>query len=77
MSDFEQMEPEFSGNFFIQSFQNMELYLNIVILVLILLAVISLGVYKAYNNWDKITKKTKKLTIDAKAIITGSEKKTY
>ena len=79
MSDFEQMpmEPEFSGNFFIQSFQNMELYLNIVILVLILLAVITLGVYKAYSNWDKITKKTKKLTIDAKAIITGSEKKKY
>ena len=71
------MEPEFSGNFFIQSFQNMELYLNVVILVLIVLAVITLGVYKAYNNWDEITKKTKKLTIDAKAIITGSEKKTY
>ena len=67
MSDFEQMEPEFSGNFFIQSFQNMELYLNIVILVLIVLSVITLGVYNAYNNWDEITKKTKKLPIDAKS----------
>ena len=82
MSDFEEMpiEPEFSGNFFNQIFQNMklytpldllELYLDIVILVLIVMAAIALGVNKAYKNWDKI----KTITTHTKAKITGSKKR--
>ena len=84
------MEPEFPENLFVQIFQEMEKIdlinsefgglaliekLLLGLFVLILLAAITFGIYYAYNNWDKIKKKAKKLTADIKGQLTASKKK--
>ena len=84
------MEPEVPEKLFLQIIQDMEKFdlinsefggfsltvkIIIGILVLILIAAIIFGTYSAYNNWDKIKKKAKKITTDLKGQVSGSKKK--
>ena len=77
MSDSEKpMDPEQVMEKIISELVGLSLTVKILTgIILILIAATIFGTYFAYNNWDKIKKKVKKITTDLKGQVSGSKKK--